>query len=394
MGLLQNVDLRHSEERSDEESRREEILRFAQNDGKRPFRNSPIMSGKGVTMRLVITLTLFGLIILMPQKAFSQPAGAPPSEESENIPMISTTEPPAAAAVPATQPPAAGIPPTAGSAKGSSAASKQDNSAEPKKPFIEIKKLSEKDNLFSLELRDVDLADLFRIIAHDYQLNILVEKELKGKVTASFTNISLEEALEQIAQMNNITLEKTGNVILVKPRFITKIFILKNIDAKVIVGEKKAGQESGVGGSSPAGGAAAPSGAAGGSASPGAGNSQGASQVSTIYNLLSPEGKVFLGDQPNSLMVIDYPANVEKVEAYLNMADQAAVNKKEVVSKVFKLKYVSARDMVIQASDKKEDKKEDASSKGGKDTASSQDTKSEESSPGGKSSSSSKGAPQ
>ena len=54
MALLRNVNLRHSEEWNDEESRREEILRSAclpsirndrqaQNDGKMLFRNSPTM---------------------------------------------------------------------------------------------------------------------------------------------------------------------------------------------------------------------------------------------------------------------------------------------------------------------------------------------------------------
>ncbi|HLD70213.1 MAG TPA: hypothetical protein VJA17_05555 [Candidatus Omnitrophota bacterium] len=49
MGLLQNVDLRHSEEQSDEESPREKILRSAQNDGKRPFRNSPLIGKEKVS---------------------------------------------------------------------------------------------------------------------------------------------------------------------------------------------------------------------------------------------------------------------------------------------------------------------------------------------------------
>ena len=43
IALLQNADLRHSEEWNDEESRREEILRSAQNDRKMLFRNSPLM---------------------------------------------------------------------------------------------------------------------------------------------------------------------------------------------------------------------------------------------------------------------------------------------------------------------------------------------------------------
>ena len=45
MGLLQNTDLRHSEERSDEESYSIEILRRSapQNDEKESFRNNPII---------------------------------------------------------------------------------------------------------------------------------------------------------------------------------------------------------------------------------------------------------------------------------------------------------------------------------------------------------------
>ena len=41
---MQNADLRHSEERSDEESPREKILRFSQNDRKALFRNSPFVA--------------------------------------------------------------------------------------------------------------------------------------------------------------------------------------------------------------------------------------------------------------------------------------------------------------------------------------------------------------
>ncbi len=108
---------------------------------------------------------------------------------------------------------------------------------------LEIKKLPGLKNLFSIELREAELADIFRVIAHDFNLNILVDKNVKGKVTASFTNISLEEAIEKIAEMNNLRLEKKGNVIIVKPNLITKVFRLKYISAKDIVGEEEKEEE-------------------------------------------------------------------------------------------------------------------------------------------------------
>ena len=59
-------------------------------------------------------------------------------------------------------------------------------------PVLEIKRLESEAALYSIELRDVQLNDLFRVIAHDYNLNILIDPAVSGTITASFTNISLE----------------------------------------------------------------------------------------------------------------------------------------------------------------------------------------------------------
>jgi len=100
-------------------------------------------------------------------------------------------------------------------------------------PVLEIRRLEAEVPLYSIELRGVDLADFFRVIAHDYSLNIIVDKNVKGKVVASFTNISLEEALERIAEIYNLTLEKKENIIVVKPKEIVyRVFKLKYISVK------------------------------------------------------------------------------------------------------------------------------------------------------------------
>ena len=200
-------------------------------------------------------------------------------------------------------------------------------------PVIEIKRLEGEQPLFSIELRDAEVSDLFRILAHDYDLNILVDKKVKGKITASLTNVSLEEALQAIIETSNLNLKKQGKILKLTPNLITKTFVLKYVEAKNIL-ESTGGTT----GETSTGG-----GAAGGEAAGGGGTQGTATKTqSTIYDLVSEDGKVLLGKQPNSIMVIDYPENLGKIEQFLNMVDQ------RMISKVFKLKYLSAQEIVGQ----------------------------------------------
>lgn len=188
------------------------------------------------------------------------------------------------------------------------------------KPVMQIKRLETEEPLYAFELRDVEVGDLFRVLAHDYKLNLLVDKEVSGQVTASLTNVSLEEALNSIAESLNLKLEKKGNIINVSPDIITKAFNLKYIEAGELL--------------------AAP----GQTSSAAAANTGNAAQAGTIYNLLSEKGKVLLGQQPNSIIVIDYPINIAKIEEYLKEMDR------KMTSRVFKLKYLKAADVVGSAS--------------------------------------------
>ena len=97
---------------------------------------------------------------------------------------------------------------------------------------MEIKRPDSEKPLYSFELRDTHWQTFFRVLAHDYKLNLLVDKEVEGTVTASLSNISLEEALETIAESQNLSLIKKKNVIRVGLNLITRIFSLKYIEAK------------------------------------------------------------------------------------------------------------------------------------------------------------------
>lgn len=111
-------------------------------------------------------------------------------------------------------------------------------------PVMQIKRLETEEPLYSFELRDVELGDLFRVLAHDYKLNLLVDKDVQGKVTASLTNVSLEEALNSIAESLNLKLEKKGNIIWVSPNFIVRVFKLKYLKATDVVGSSNTTESS------------------------------------------------------------------------------------------------------------------------------------------------------
>jgi type II secretory pathway component HofQ len=207
----------------------------------------------------------------------------------------------------------------------------------PPAPVIEIKRLEAEEPVYSIELRNVDLIDLFRVMAHDYSLNMVVDSEVTGTLTASFTNVSLEEALQTIAEMSNLVVKKKGNIIRISLNLVTKTFTLKNIEAnKLLSGQRSA---TATGAAAAPGGAAAPGAAAalGLAAAPG---SAATSSLSNIYDLLSDKGKILVGNQPNSIMVIDYPTNIDKISAYLDAVDL------RMSSRVFKLKYLKAGEVV------------------------------------------------
>ncbi len=157
---------------------------------------------------------------------------------------------------------------------------------------------------FSMEFRNLEIKDLLRVIAHNYDMNILVNEDIRGKVTASFSNVTLDQALDAILSDNGLISEQQGDILKVKPNLISEVFTLEHIEAKKLIGS-----EEGVSGS-------------------------------TLSDLLSQDGKMFLGQMPNSVLVVDYPKNMEKIGNYIGAIDQ------EMESRVFKLKYLSVKDIV------------------------------------------------
>lgn len=177
-------------------------------------------------------------------------------------------------------------------------------------PVVKIRKLGEGSQTYSFELKDADIRDVFKVLAYDHKLNLLVDKDVQGTITATMSEVSLGQFLDAVSKSLNLVIENNGDFSIVKPDLITRIFILKHIEASGVLNPSQ-GIEA-----------------------------QTTKRENTIYDLLSAKGKLLLGKQPNSIMVIDYSPNVKKIGDYLNEIDS------RMSSQVFKLKYLKATDVV------------------------------------------------
>lgn len=73
--------------------------------------------------------------------------------------------------------------------------------------------LISKDRKITVDFKDADLIDIIRMMGRNFQLNIAVGENIKGKVTISLINVPIDDALEQMLKMNGYTYIKEGEVI-------------------------------------------------------------------------------------------------------------------------------------------------------------------------------------
>lgn len=66
--------------------------------------------------------------------------------------------------------------------------------------------------LFSIEVRNAELPDVLRALAHQSGFNIILGEEVRGKVTLSFKDIAFKDALEIIIKANGLTYTIQNNV--------------------------------------------------------------------------------------------------------------------------------------------------------------------------------------
>jgi len=142
----------------------------------------------------------------------------------------------------------------------------------PQKPDSEI--------IEFLEFRDVDIKDVLRQLAKQYNLNIVFSESVKGLVTVRLANVSVQQALDSIITVNGFAYTKKNNVYKVttpeeaeREGKMTKLYRLNNADASKL--------------------------------------------KETLKNVLTADGSIEADVRSNSIIVTDIPGVINKIEGML-----------------------------------------------------------------------------
>ncbi|MDY6854036.1 MAG: type IV pilus secretin PilQ [Thermodesulfobacteriota bacterium] len=74
----------------------------------------------------------------------------------------------------------------------------------------------------SLDFKDGDIMNLFRLIADISNLNLIAGEEVKGKVTIRMVDVPWDQALDVILETNNLEMVKEGNIMRIAPSGILR----------------------------------------------------------------------------------------------------------------------------------------------------------------------------
>ena len=72
--------------------------------------------------------------------------------------------------------------------------------------------LAAKEQFLSLDVKDADLRDVIRMISRGYNLNIILDRDIQGRVTLHLTDVPMMEGLQKIAESNGLEVLRDGSV--------------------------------------------------------------------------------------------------------------------------------------------------------------------------------------
>ncbi|MDH3238722.1 MAG: type IV pilus secretin PilQ, partial [Deltaproteobacteria bacterium] len=156
----------------------------------------------------------------------------------------------------------------------------------------------------SLDFKDADLANVFRIIAEVSNLNIITTDDVKGRVSVRLINVPWDQALDIVLKSKALGATQEGNILRIAPLSALRAEDKARLDAKKEVEKLQATLE-GVIETIPV-------------------NYSKASDLKDkITDLLSEGGKVQIDDRTNTIIIRDLRKNVEDVKALVATLDTA-----------------------------------------------------------------------
>ena len=156
----------------------------------------------------------------------------------------------------------------------------------------------------SLDFKDADLQNVFRIIAEVSNLNIITSDDVRGKVTLRLINVPWDQALDLVLQAKALGARQEGNVVRIAPLAALRTEERARLDAQKDVERLRVSMEAVT------------------ETIPVSYTRAGELQPK-IKDLLSEGGKVQIDDRTNTIVIRDLARNVEEARALIAKLDTA-----------------------------------------------------------------------
>ncbi|MGB6429066.1 MAG: type IV pilus secretin PilQ [Candidatus Acidiferrales bacterium] len=177
----------------------------------------------------------------------------------------------------------------------------------------------------SVNLKDVDLKDFFRLIHEISGLNIVVDPAVHGTVTLVLDEVPWDQALDIVLQNNDLTSQIDGNVL----RIATQDTVRKEAEAKRTLANAQAASVELV------------------TVTRVLSYAKAATMATTLKRFLSPRGDILADDRSNSLIIRDVPAVLPTIDDLLRQLDRKS-QQVEIEARVVEASRAFARDIGSQ----------------------------------------------
>lgn len=137
----------------------------------------------------------------------------------------------------------------------------------------------------TLDYRDADLSNVLRSLSSSYHLNLVTSSDVKGKITVSLRDVSIDEALEAILTANGLVYSRAGNIVYINagaPE--TAAMVSQSVPLKYL---------------------------------------KAADAQNLLRKSLSPKGDLKIDEASNMLVVMDFPQYLARLQSLLDQLDVA-----------------------------------------------------------------------
>jgi MSHA type pilus biogenesis protein MshL len=199
---------------------------------------------------------------------------------------------------------------------------------------------------YTLVLNSVEARDLFLSLAKENDINLVLAPEVNGVVTLDLKEATAAEVLEEACYMLGCRVEFSGKTARVMPeKRVTRMFRVDYVlTTRTGSGTISASTSAGSGGSS-SGGSSSSSGGSGG------GESQSSNTIQTeekfdFWSTLGEElatltsggdAKVVVNRGAGTVMATDFPANLDRIAAYLRVLESRTKSGVMIEAKIFEV---------------------------------------------------------